>query len=105
MKDYAKSFYLSQSWRACRDAYFRKQNGVCERCGNAGDIVHHKCYINPDNINNPKITLNFDNLELLCQDCHNKEHMSKGKKKNNTRYSVDDEGNILPPTSKNKIPP
>ena len=110
MKDYAKSFYLSQSWRACRDAYFRKQNGVCERCGNAGDIVHHKCYINPDNINNPKITLNFDNLELLCQDCHNKEHMSNRKEKrknkiNNTRYSVDDEGNILPPTSKNKIPP
>ena len=99
MKDYAKSFYLSKSWRACRDAYFRKQNGVCERCGSAGAIVHHKRYITPDNINNPKITLNFDNLELLCQDCHNKEHKKKIKTEN-TRYSIDDEGNILPPPQK-----
>ena len=29
------------------------------------------------NINNPNITLNFDNLELLCQTCHAKLHNSK----------------------------
>jgi 5-methylcytosine-specific restriction endonuclease McrA len=94
MKPYARHFYLSPQWRRCRDAYYKKQNGICERCGNAADIVHHKIYISPSNINNPKITLNFDNLELLCQDCHNKEH----KKNCNTRYSIDEEGNVLPPT-------
>lgn len=29
------------------------------------------------NIYNPDITLNFDNLELLCIDCHNKEHFAE----------------------------
>lgn len=43
---------------------------------NHGYIVHHKDYINKDNIYNPNITINFENLELLCMDCHNKEHFS-----------------------------
>ena len=37
--------------------------------------MHHKEYLTPETINNPAITLGEDNLELLCQDCHNKEHM------------------------------
>ncbi|HDV4620380.1 TPA: HNH endonuclease, partial [Bacillus anthracis] len=36
-----------------------------------------KDYITPENINNPEITLSFHNLELLCQDCHNREHHEK----------------------------
>jgi 5-methylcytosine-specific restriction endonuclease McrA len=95
MKEYAKSFYLSQSWRSCRESYYKKQNGICERCGSAGDIVHHKIYISPENINNPKITLSFSNLELLCKECHNKEHLKKSK--SNLRYSIDESGNVLPP--------
>lgn len=39
-----------------------------------GIIVHHKVYLTPTNINNPDVTLNWDNLQLLCIDCHNKEH-------------------------------
>lgn len=42
-----------------------------------GYIVHHKCYIDANNIYNPEVTLNFDNLELLCLDCHNKEHFAQ----------------------------
>ena len=95
MKEYAKQFYLSQAWRSTRNAYAVSVNGLCERCGQAGDIVHHKVYISPQNINNPDITLNWDNLELLCQDCHNKEHSSAQRK----RYTIDKFGNILPPVS------
>ena len=48
---------------------------MCERCNcKAGTIVHHKIYLTPDNINDPYITLSFENLELVCQDCHNNEH-------------------------------
>ncbi len=101
MKDYAKKFYLSQAWRKTRDAYAKSQNGLCERCKQAGDIVHHKQYITPKNISNPLITLDWANLELLCQDCHNKEHT----KKQNSRYAIDEFGNILPPGCvKNKHP-
>lgn len=41
-----------------------------------GEIVHHKIYIGYKNIYNPNVTLNFNNLELLCRDCHNKEHFA-----------------------------
>ena len=44
---------------------------------NHGYIVHHKNYINTRNINDANITIDFNNLELLCLDCHNKEHFEK----------------------------
>lgn len=92
MKDYARAFYQSIAWKKTRQAYFTYRCGICERCGNAGVIVHHKCYISPNNIDNPHVTLDFKNLELLCHDCHNKEHSAKQK-----RYTFDASGNILPP--------
>jgi hypothetical protein len=36
--------------------------------------VHHKIYLNESNIDDPNITLSHDNLELVCHDCHNREH-------------------------------
>lgn len=66
-KDFAKSFYHSKAWQDCRDAYFVSQHGICERCGGAGKIVHHKVELTSQNINNPEITLGWDNLELTCQ--------------------------------------
>ena len=44
--------------------------GMCETCGTRpGKIVHHKVWITPDNINNPDVTLNLDNLKYDCQEC------------------------------------
>ncbi|GGC97829.1 HNH endonuclease [Pontibacillus salipaludis] len=76
MKPFAKKFYKSASWRKCRDAYFNSQQGMCERCESPGKIVHHKTWLTSKNINDPCISLNYEELELLCQDCHNKEHHS-----------------------------
>lgn len=76
MKEWAKHFYKSKAWRECRDAYFVSRHGLCERCGQPGKIVHHKIYLTPENIDDPDVTLNWDNLELLCQTCHNAEHHS-----------------------------
>jgi 5-methylcytosine-specific restriction endonuclease McrA len=76
-KDFAKKFYGSKAWRDCRNAFFVYRHGLCNRCGGAGKIVHHKIVLNPFNINDPDVSLNFTNLELLCQDCHNKEHHEK----------------------------
>ena len=81
MKEWAKSFYKSKAWRDCREGYIQSVHGLCERCLEKdkhvpGKIVHHKEILTPENINNPDITLNWDYLELLCQDCHNKEHHS-----------------------------
>ncbi|PEB56232.1 HNH endonuclease [Bacillus pseudomycoides] len=93
-KEYAKKFYRSKVWQKCRAAYVQSVFGLCERCESPGKIVHHKEYITPSNINNPDITLNHDNLELLCQDCHNKEHFEKySPLREGLRF--DDDGNLI----------
>lgn len=61
-------FYNSKAWRECRDAYFASQYGLCERCGSPGLIVHHKIVLTLVNISDPNVTLNWENLELLCEE-------------------------------------
>ena len=75
-RDFAKRFYNSKQWVKCREAYKQSVYGLCERCGHPGEEVHHKIYLTPENINDPYITLSFENLELVCSSCHNKEHHS-----------------------------
>lgn len=82
-------FYKSKAWKKCRNAYMQEQHYICERCHEVAEICHHKEYITVDNIDDPKITLSWNNLEALCRDCHNKEHFS-----NDLDYYFDDEGNI-----------
>ncbi|SFR15292.1 HNH endonuclease [Desulfoscipio geothermicus] len=74
MKPFAKKFYKSKAWLKCREAYIASVFGLCERCPRPGHIVHHKIKLTPENINNPDVTLNWDNLEYLCLNCHNREH-------------------------------
>lgn len=76
-QEWAKAFYTSKEWKRCSRAYMSSKAYVCERCGGVAEICHHKKYITAQNINDPYITLSFDNLESLCKECHNKEHMLK----------------------------
>ena len=90
MREFAKEFYSSVAWQRTRDAYLKSVSGLCERCLASGrivaaEIVHHKVHLNETNINDPSITLNFDNLEALCRECHGKEHQ-----KNVKRYRFDE---------------
>nr|UVY12438.1 MAG: NinG protein [Bacteriophage sp.] len=98
VKEYAKDFYKSDAWKKARVAVIKRANGLCERCRAAGQykpgvIVHHKKYITPGNIHDARVTLDLNNLEYVCEDCHNKEH----KAKPNSRYTFDAKGNLLPP--------
>lgn len=90
MKDYARSFYQSKAWHEVSTLYMCSRNYVCERCGGVAVICHHRQYITPWNINNPDITLNLDNLESLCQECHNQEHSAKV-----SRAIFDDSGSMI----------
>ena len=76
------------------------QDFICERCGEPAKIVHHKRWLNRDNINDTDITLNWDNLEALCQDCHNKEHHKSAPR---LRYRFDADGGIIPPYAEKKL--
>lgn len=79
---WARKFYNSKAWKNCRELYKQSKNGLCERClrkgkYSAGEEVHHKIWLTPNNINDPDITLSFNNLELLCASCHTYEHVGK----------------------------
>src|SRR5690606_27192736 len=89
MQPWARSFYKSRAWQRCREAYIAYRHGLCERCGAGGKIVHHKVYLTPDNINDPEITLSFDNLELLCATCHQHEHFETLPTAEGLRFTAD----------------
>ena len=96
MKDYSRSFYRSKKWKTTSRMYMTSRNYICERCGSPASICHHRHYITPNNIGDPTITLNPDNLECLCHACHNKEH-SKIPLHNNG-VSFDESGNLVKST-------
>lgn len=111
-KPFARQFYSSAAWQACRNEYAKKQGYLCENClrqgiYKPGEIVHHKIELDPVNIENPEITLNPANLMLLCRDCHAKVHDIKGKwdtvnkkkrerKQKELRYVIADNGAVAP---------
>lgn len=85
-------FYRSDEWHLARAIKICNANGICEKCGAVGKEVHHKIHLTIKNVDDPMISLNQDNLILLCTDCHNKEHHRFGKF---TEYSFDSDGNMI----------
>ena len=94
MQLWAKPLYKSTAWRKCRAAYVISQHGLCERCSRSGSIVHHKERITPANLSNASVTLGWANLELLCLECHNREHMSSDACATGLRFDAD--GDVVP---------
>lgn len=94
MKEFAAGFYKSKAWQKCREAYAQSVGWLCEDClekgiYKPGEIVHHKTELTPENIDKPEITLCWDNLRLVCRECHAEQH---GKRQR--RYSVDEYGRV-----------
>ena len=106
-----QSFYNSKAWKQMRKYIWLKQSLLCNRCHRAVyvdgisewipkekrliGIVHHKNYLNNQNINDDNITLNENNLEGICIDCHNTEHLEGiGSTKNDVMF--DKAGNLIP---------
>ena len=64
---------------------------MCERCAfETADAVHHRKYLTEKNINDFNLSLSWNNLEALCHDCHNREHMREKVR----RYEFDGGGNV-----------
>ncbi len=79
-KAWAKQFYKSAAWDHCREGFIQQRiqidGGMCQRCGKQlGYIVHHKVWLDPKNIKDPVVSLNWENLEYVCKECHDTEHM------------------------------
>ena len=95
-REFAGNFYKTKQWKKTREEYARSVGGLCEICWQnglvkSGEIVHHKIHLNESNIKDPKITLAFENLQLVCRDCHAMLHKdSVGR-----RYRIEQDGSIV----------
>lgn len=94
MKDWAETFYNSPSWKQTRKAYTKSVGGLCEICQakgiiKPGVIVHHKVWLTPENINDTDITLDWNNLQLVCREHHAQIHFNREK-----RWRVDELGRV-----------
>jgi len=92
-REFAGNFYKTAAWKSVRSSYIKSVGGLCERCYSRGiikhgDTVHHRVPLTEENINDPAVTLNPDNLILLCRDCHALIH------RKTKRYKVNDLGQV-----------
>lgn len=100
-REFSRAFYHTKAWKKTRDAYARSVNGLCERClergeYRKGEIVHHIEHLTPANIDNPAVTLGFDNLQLVCRDCHAELHPEIYEAEAaGTRCVFDENGNVI----------
>jgi len=87
-----EAFYTSREWRKRRKKFLEERDGLCEICLSKGLIepavhVHHKVPITSENLDDPRITLSFDNLMALCEECHQAQHRTK-------RWRCDELGHV-----------
>lgn len=96
-KEFSRAFYHSQGWKNCRESFIKYKGGLCENClkrglYKPGVIVHHVEELTPANIENPEVSLNWNNLRLVCRDCHAEEH---DKRKKDRRYTIGENGEVI----------
>ena len=81
--DKLKQFYNSRTWRSLSHQLKIERGYTCERTGitvtNASELIaHHKIELTESNVDDPNISLNPDNIEIILFSEHNKEHRRFG---------------------------
>lgn len=89
-----RQFYKSTAWRKCSKLKRLMAHGICEECGRAGWEVHHIIPLTAENVNDPNISINLDNLQLLCTSCHD---AKRGNEEKEIRRDLqfDEDGNLI----------
>lgn len=104
-----KDFYNSKLWKKVKKSVWIKQNLLCAECHKPvyvdglsewlpkekrrTGIVHHKIWLDNQNINDDNITINEENLVGVCKECHEKIHHADMSCRNDVMF--DDEGNLI----------
>lgn len=88
---FSESIYESRRWKKVRKRIFERDCGLCVKCGEPGEIVHHITPLDPSNIGDPDIVYGDDNLELVCRDCHGLLHTTERV------MMFDENGQPIPP--------
>lgn len=82
-QSWAMELYQSKAWRDLRQALILQRGLRCEECGKLVPlpsmlIGDHVQELTPENVHDPTIALNPDNVRLVCDDCHNRKHKRFG---------------------------
>nr|DAK09812.1 MAG TPA: HNH endonuclease [Caudoviricetes sp.] len=92
MLDRIHQFYLGKEYKDLSYLLKLKSSGRCNECGRTFSIdrlrTHHIIELTLNNIDDVSITLNPDNIKVVCHDCHNKEHRRFGGRVNKKVYLV-----------------
>lgn len=87
--DKLHAFYCRKPWRQLSAKLKIERAGKCARCNfqavTQADweklIGHHTVELTEDNVDDASVSLNPALIEIICQDCHNKEHRRFGHRK------------------------
>ena len=92
-------FYKSSLWEKTRENALRRDNYLC-RCGRPAEVVHHIIHLSLENVNDPSISLNLENLISLCSECHFAEHKGEHCRgriiEEQNPYTFDENGFLIP---------
>lgn len=87
-----RRFYRSDKWKIARAMKIASVGGRCEKSGAIGTEVHHIIHLTEKNVIDPEVSLNQENLLLLCNECHNKVH---GRFEGSRVYEFDRDGMVV----------
>jgi hypothetical protein len=78
-----RQFYLSDLWKDLRFNIILERGPKCQRCKKVFEDTskltgHHTIELNEKNVHDVNISLNKQLIEIICHDCHNKEHRRFG---------------------------
>ena len=100
-KAFSKHIYESSRWKKCAGAFAKSKLYICERCGKLVRpneknklryVIHHRQPLTPDNVNDDLLVYGWDNLQLLCYECHMIVH---GMHRQSRAMEWDAEGNLI----------
>lgn len=88
------SFYSTDEWKDFRKNIITERGNKCTECGK--DIlidkqlhVHHIKELTQENVNDYMISMNPDNVRIVCHECHNKIHERFGYGYGNRKRKFD----------------
>jgi 5-methylcytosine-specific restriction endonuclease McrA len=87
-RKFSRLFYNSKEWKAVRQYVLMRDRFLCQKCGAPAEEVHHIIHLTPENIWDPKIALNPENLVSLCRDDHFAEHVHDKEAGKRRKYGL-----------------
>lgn len=104
-RDKIHKFYNSKVWQDVRQTILMRDKYLCQHCKvSPASEVHHIKHLTENNVDDPNVSLNPDNLVSLCWKCHREQHKADDGKgrlmQESNPYTFDSNGMLIPKENK-----